>query len=137
MSFGSTASDRRPDKLIVETTRFEDAPPAHSANSFRYAGLLYHFTLTGRRATARVYDGELDTACIIGFDKQQTLGFRLKKFFVPTTLPYGDPMLAAVTSHLMYETPVRQISMLTRVGYVPLDFARAVGTAVNGSSGQG
>jgi hypothetical protein len=137
LALGSTAPHRRADKLVVETERFEDAAPADSSVYYRYAGQFYHFTLAGRRATARVYDNESETACIIGFDKKHSLRFRLKKIYAPTALPYGDPLLAAIATHLLNQTPVRQISVLTRGGYVPLDFARAVGTAAKGSSGQG
>jgi hypothetical protein len=123
-------------KLVVATERFEDRAGADQ-KTFRYTGLLYHFTLDGRRATARVYDNETETAGIIGFQKQPSLRFRVKKLLAPASLPYGDPLLAAVAAYLLKETPVRHINMLTRAGYVPLDFARAVGGADKGSSGQG
>ncbi|HVJ56108.1 MAG TPA: hypothetical protein VM689_26845 [Aliidongia sp.] len=123
-------------KLLVATERFEDGAGADK-KAFRYTGLLYHFTLNGRRATGRVYDNETETAGIIGFQKQPSLRFRVKKLLAPAALPYGDPLLAAVATYLLKETPVRHINMLTRAGYVPLDFARAVGGADKGSSGQG
>ncbi len=116
-------SDRKSHKLIIEIERFEDQ---ETRGGYRYSGEHRHFTLDGRRATARIYDVEPQTACVVAFDRRPSLLFRLVKLLIPEALPYGDPLLAAMAAHLVAETPVQHIHMLTRAGYVPLDFARAV-----------
>src|ERR1700722_7632332 len=90
LASGAIEIGRKSKKLAIETERFEDRD---TRGGYRYNGTLYHFTFDQRRAAARIYDDEPQTACVIGFDRRPSLRFNLVKLLNPEALPYGDPLL--------------------------------------------